>query len=153
MEPSDHSKKSRKALISFLVFWLKDSDYQWRKVDGEGTGPIAPKRLCFNNPRLNIWADQGKVVVLGGPFKLDPSSRYSVDSTSFKMAERIYNISVGLFAYFGPYVFQISALFLRREHAEAFSLIKPGVNFLISAIVSCLLLGELLLPQTMMNVV
>eukprot|EP00957_Ditylum_brightwellii_P109857 8379322-Ditylum_brightwellii.AAC.1 len=44
------------------------------------------------------------------------------------MDECIVGISVGLFAYFGPYVVQISALFLGEGHAEEVSLIKPGKN-------------------------
>eukprot|EP00957_Ditylum_brightwellii_P118430 9032550-Ditylum_brightwellii.AAC.1 len=38
---------------------------------------------------------------------------------------RIRRISVALFAYFGPYVVQISALFLGFGHAEEVSLVKP----------------------------
>jgi len=57
---------------------------------------------------------------------------------SFKMNTRIFRISVGLFAYFGPYVVQISALFLGRGHAEEVSLIKPGVNFLTMESISML---------------
>mmetsp|Transcript_7214 Transcript_7214/g.9251 ORF Transcript_7214/g.9251 Transcript_7214/m.9251 type:complete len:104 (+) Transcript_7214:2-313(+) len=54
------------------------------------------------------------------------------------MATRIYGISVGLFAHFGPYVVQISALFLGDKHAEEICLIKPGVNFLSMEIISML---------------
>ena len=48
-------------------------------------------------------------------------------------------ISVGLFAYFGPNVVQISALFLGcgREKEEV-SLIKRGVNFLTMESISML---------------
>ena len=88
------------------------------------------ERLCLSNKRLNIWANQSKVVILDGPFELDPSWRYSVDMMSFRVDTRIVGIAVGLFAYFGPYVVQISALFLGYNHAEEVSLIKPGVNFL-----------------------
>eukprot|EP00957_Ditylum_brightwellii_P093525 7121725-Ditylum_brightwellii.AAC.1 len=108
------------------------------EIYGEGTAPIAPKRLCLNNKRLNIWADLNKAVVLDGPFELDPSLRYSVDSTSLRMDESIFGISVGLFAYFGPYMVQISALFLGDEHAKYVSLIKPGVNFLTMESISML---------------
>mmetsp|Transcript_12673 Transcript_12673/g.18731 ORF Transcript_12673/g.18731 Transcript_12673/m.18731 type:complete len:243 (+) Transcript_12673:2-730(+) len=108
-----------------------------KAIDGEGTVVIAPERLCLNNKRLNIWAHQDKAVVLDGPFKLDPSQRYSVDSMGLKMATRIYGISVGLFAYFGPYVVQISALFL-GYHSEEVSLIRPGVNFLTMESISML---------------
>jgi len=80
------------------------------EIDGEGTAPISPKRLCLNNKRLNIWAGQNKAVILDGPFELDPSRRYSVDLMNLKMDNGIYSISVGLFAYFGPYVVQISVL-------------------------------------------
>ena len=100
--------------------------------------PIAPERLCLNNKRLNIWANQSKAVILDGPFELDPSWRYSVDLMSFKMAWYIERISVGLFAYFGPYVAQISALFLGYYHAEEVSLIKPEVNFLTMESISML---------------
>eukprot|EP00957_Ditylum_brightwellii_P154556 11763046-Ditylum_brightwellii.AAC.1 len=79
-----------------------------------------------------------KAVILDGPFELDPSWRYSVDLMSFKMAQSIVDISVGLFAYFGPYVVQISALFLGHSHAEEVSLIKPGVNFLTMESISML---------------
>jgi len=109
-----------------------------KTIDGEGTAPVAPKRLCLNNKRLNIWANQDKAIVLDGPFKLDPSRRYSVDSMSLKMATRITSISVGLFAYFGPYMVQISALFLGMYHTEEVSLIKPGVNFLTMESISML---------------
>jgi len=109
-----------------------------KKIDGEGIAPIAPERLCLNNKRLNIWADQNKAVILDGPFELDPSLRYSVDLMSFMMTERITSISVGLFAYFGPYMVQISALFLGYGHAEEVSLIKPGVNFLTMESISML---------------
>eukprot|EP00957_Ditylum_brightwellii_P168747 12844036-Ditylum_brightwellii.AAC.2 len=54
------------------------------------------------------------------------------------MAERIWEISVGLFAYFGPYVVQISALFLGKYHEEEASLIRPGVNFLTMESISML---------------
>mmetsp|Transcript_26415 Transcript_26415/g.38633 ORF Transcript_26415/g.38633 Transcript_26415/m.38633 type:complete len:110 (+) Transcript_26415:150-479(+) len=57
---------------------------------------------------------------------------------SFKMNTRIFRISVGLFAYFGPYVVQISALFLGYDHEEEVSLIKPGVNFLTMESISML---------------
>jgi len=110
-----------------------------REIDGKGTAPISPERLCLNNKRLNIWADQRKAMILDGPFELDPSRRFSVNLMSFKMAQRIDSISVGLFAYFGPYVVQISALFLgynRKE--EEVSLIKPGVNFLTMESISML---------------
>jgi len=109
-----------------------------KEIDGEGMAPIAPERLCLNNKRLNIWANQNKAVILDGSFELDPSRRYSVDLMSLKMAERIFEISVGLFAYFGPYVVQISALFLGDGHAEEVSLIKPGVNFLTMESISML---------------
>mmetsp|Transcript_13782 Transcript_13782/g.20366 ORF Transcript_13782/g.20366 Transcript_13782/m.20366 type:complete len:127 (+) Transcript_13782:1-381(+) len=78
-------------------------------------------------------------MILDGPFELDPSRRYSVDLMSFRVDTRISKISVGLFAYFGPYVVQISALFLgynRKE--EEVSLIKPGVNFLTMESISML---------------
>mmetsp|Transcript_34352 Transcript_34352/g.45971 ORF Transcript_34352/g.45971 Transcript_34352/m.45971 type:complete len:125 (-) Transcript_34352:41-415(-) len=77
-------------------------------------------------------------MILDGPFELDPTRRYSVNSMSFKMARRIGGISVGLFAYFGPYVVQISALFLGECHAGEVSLIKPGVNFLTMESISML---------------
>mmetsp|Transcript_34359 Transcript_34359/g.45976 ORF Transcript_34359/g.45976 Transcript_34359/m.45976 type:complete len:126 (-) Transcript_34359:100-477(-) len=77
-------------------------------------------------------------MILDGPFELDPTRRYSVNSMSFKMARRIGGISVGLFAYFGPYVVQISALFLGYDHEEEVSLIKPGVNFLTMESISML---------------
>mmetsp|Transcript_13773 Transcript_13773/g.20355 ORF Transcript_13773/g.20355 Transcript_13773/m.20355 type:complete len:126 (+) Transcript_13773:1-378(+) len=77
-------------------------------------------------------------MILDGPFELDPSRRFSVNLMSFKMAQRIERISVGLFAYFGPYVVQISALFLGRWHEEEVSLIKPGVNFLTMESISML---------------
>eukprot|EP00957_Ditylum_brightwellii_P070384 5347218-Ditylum_brightwellii.AAC.1 len=54
------------------------------------------------------------------------------------MAQRIIGISVGLFAYFGPCVVQISALFLGYSYAEEVSLIKPGVNFLTMESISML---------------
>mmetsp|Transcript_26414 Transcript_26414/g.38632 ORF Transcript_26414/g.38632 Transcript_26414/m.38632 type:complete len:115 (+) Transcript_26414:150-494(+) len=62
---------------------------------------------------------------------------------SFKMNTRIFRISVGLFAYFGPYMVQISALFLEGVflldgQAEEVSLIKPGVNFLTMESISML---------------
>jgi len=109
-----------------------------KEIDGKGTTPTAPERLCLNNKRLNIWANENKAVILDGPFELDPSRRYSVDSTGLKIATRIKGISVGLFAYFGPYVVQISALFLGYHHAEEISLIKPGVNFLTMESISML---------------
>jgi len=108
-----------------------------REIDGEGRDLIAPTRLCLNNKRLNIWAHQDKAVILDGPFELDPSLRYSVDLMSFRV-DLIEEISVGLFAYFGPYVVQISALFLGYHHAEEISLIKPGVNFLTMESISML---------------
>mmetsp|Transcript_13780 Transcript_13780/g.20363 ORF Transcript_13780/g.20363 Transcript_13780/m.20363 type:complete len:118 (+) Transcript_13780:1-354(+) len=77
-------------------------------------------------------------MILDGPFELDPSRRYSVDLMSFRVDMCIRRISVGLFAYFGPYVVQISALFLGRNHAEEVSLIKPGVNFLTMESISML---------------
>mmetsp|Transcript_13781 Transcript_13781/g.20365 ORF Transcript_13781/g.20365 Transcript_13781/m.20365 type:complete len:126 (+) Transcript_13781:1-378(+) len=77
-------------------------------------------------------------MILDGPFELDPSRRYSVDLMSFRVDTRISKISVGLFAYFGPYVVQISALFLGRWHEEEVSLIKPGVNFLTMESISML---------------
>jgi len=73
---------------------------------------FVPTSLIFSLDSLNFWADQGKAVVLDGPFKLDPSWRYLVDSMILKIATRIVNIFVGLFAHFGPYIVQISALFL-----------------------------------------
>jgi len=57
---------------------------------------------------------------------------------SFRVDTRIEGISVGLFAYFGPYVVQISALFLGWNHAEEVYLIKPGVNFLTMESISML---------------
>eukprot|EP00957_Ditylum_brightwellii_P055320 4193013-Ditylum_brightwellii.AAC.1 len=57
---------------------------------------------------------------------------------SFRVDMRIVVISVGLFAYFGLYVVQISALFLGGSHAEEVSLIKPGVNFLTMESISML---------------
>jgi len=107
-------------------------------INNKRTDPISPERLCLNNKRLNIWADQNKVVVLDGPFELDRSRRYSVDLMSFRVDTRIRGISVGLFAYFGPYLVQISALFLEENHAEKISLIKPGVNFLTMESISML---------------
>eukprot|EP00957_Ditylum_brightwellii_P188445 14345698-Ditylum_brightwellii.AAC.1 len=101
-----------------------------KEIDGEGTTPIALERLCLNNKRLNIWADQGKAVILDGPFELDPSWRYLVDSMTLTVDEHIFGISVGLFVYFGPHMAQISALFLGYGHAEGISLIKLRVNFL-----------------------
>eukprot|EP00957_Ditylum_brightwellii_P001846 142289-Ditylum_brightwellii.AAC.1 len=68
---------------------LKDYKYcvlGQRKIDREGRDLIAPKRLCLNNKRLNILADQNKIVILDGPFELDPSWRYSVDLMSLNMA-------------------------------------------------------------------
>jgi hypothetical protein len=100
------------------------------KIDGKGMTPIVPDRLCLNNKRLNIWANQGKAVILDGPFKLNPSQRYLVDSMSLKMDEHIWGISVGLFTYFGPYMLQILALFLSEYHKKEIFLIKPGINFL-----------------------
>jgi len=109
-----------------------------KEIVGEGMAPIAPKRLCLNNKRLNIWANQDKAVILDGPFVLDPSKRYSVDSTSFKMEGNTGYISVGLFANFGPYIVQISALFVGDHPATEISLIKPGVNFLSMESISML---------------
>eukprot|EP00957_Ditylum_brightwellii_P119036 9079570-Ditylum_brightwellii.AAC.1 len=108
-----------------------------KEINGEGTVPLSPGRLCLNNKRLNIWTDQVKAVIMDGPFGLDPSQRYSVDSMRFKM-DKISGISVGLFAYFGPYMVQISALFLGHGHAEEISLIKPGINFLTMERISML---------------
>eukprot|EP00957_Ditylum_brightwellii_P066137 5018571-Ditylum_brightwellii.AAC.1 len=31
-----------------------------KEIDGERISPIASERLCLNNKRLNIWADQNK---------------------------------------------------------------------------------------------
>eukprot|EP00957_Ditylum_brightwellii_P061543 4670291-Ditylum_brightwellii.AAC.1 len=109
-----------------------------QEINGEVTAPFPPERMCINNKRLNIWANQGKALVLDGSFKLDSSQRYLVDSMSFKMGRHICGISVGLFAYFGPYMVQISALFLGMHHAEEISPIKPGVNFLTMERISML---------------
>uniref|UniRef100_A0A7S4UUQ7 Uncharacterized protein n=1 Tax=Ditylum brightwellii TaxID=49249 RepID=A0A7S4UUQ7_9STRA len=109
-----------------------------KKINGRGTTPMSPDRFCLNNKRLNIWAKQGKAVILDGPFVLDPSKRYSVDSTSFKMEGNTGYISVGLFANFGPYIVQISALFVGDHPATEISLIKPGVNFLSMESISML---------------
>eukprot|EP00957_Ditylum_brightwellii_P098284 7488994-Ditylum_brightwellii.AAC.1 len=56
-----------------------------------------------------------------------------------KMARHICRIAVGIFAYFGPYMVQISALFLGLGHALEVSLIRPGVNFLATESTSMLL--------------
>eukprot|EP00957_Ditylum_brightwellii_P207579 15353595-Ditylum_brightwellii.AAC.1 len=52
--------------------------------------------------------------------------------------KHIVGISVGLFAHFGPYMVQISALFLGIKRAKEVSLIKPGVNFLTMESISML---------------
>eukprot|EP00957_Ditylum_brightwellii_P020433 1540527-Ditylum_brightwellii.AAC.1 len=31
-----------------------------KEIVGKGTDPMAPEKLCLNNKRLNIWANQGK---------------------------------------------------------------------------------------------
>eukprot|EP00957_Ditylum_brightwellii_P105276 8025306-Ditylum_brightwellii.AAC.1 len=54
------------------------------------------------------------------------------------MAWGVERISVGLFANFGPYMVQISALFLGWSREEEISLIKPGVNFLTMESISML---------------
>eukprot|EP00957_Ditylum_brightwellii_P207247 15352122-Ditylum_brightwellii.AAC.1 len=56
------------------------------------------------------------------------------------MANHIAVISAGLFAYFGPYMIQVSALFLGTFHKEGkeVSLIKPRVNFLTMESISML---------------
>jgi len=109
-----------------------------KEIRGEGTAPMPPERLCLNNKRLNIWANQNKAVILDGPFELDPSRRYSVDLMSCKLVNRIGSISIGLFAFFGPYMVQISALLLAIRHAKEVFLIKPGVNFLTMERISML---------------
>mmetsp|Transcript_16107 Transcript_16107/g.23891 ORF Transcript_16107/g.23891 Transcript_16107/m.23891 type:complete len:135 (-) Transcript_16107:18-422(-) len=57
MEPSDHSKKSRKALISFLVFWLKDSDYRCE-------GPVLKLLQSLFN-KMYICQRQTSISVIG----------------------------------------------------------------------------------------
>mmetsp|Transcript_7216 Transcript_7216/g.9586 ORF Transcript_7216/g.9586 Transcript_7216/m.9586 type:complete len:443 (+) Transcript_7216:1-1329(+) len=126
------------AVLEGNFFNCKYRALDQREIDGKGTAPISPERLCLNNKRLNIWADQRKAMILDGPFELERSRRYTVDLMSLKIDEDINSISVGLFAYFGPYVVQISALFLGDDHEKEVSLIKLGVNFLTMESISML---------------
>jgi len=129
-EDHDDFKLISSVLEGNFANW-KHRELGKKVIAGDGTASIAPEKLCLNNKRLNIWANQDKAVVLDGPFKLDPSKMYSVDSVSLKIAMRISGISVGLFAFFGPYMVQISALLLgNRRKEEGISLVKQGVNFL-----------------------
>eukprot|EP00957_Ditylum_brightwellii_P071506 5436370-Ditylum_brightwellii.AAC.1 len=57
---------------------------------------------------------------------------------SYKLVNLIGSISIGLFAFFGPYMVQISALLLAFKHAKEVFLIKPGVNFLTMERISML---------------
>jgi len=109
-----------------------------KEIGGIGTIPMPPARLCLNNKRLNAWGKEEKAVILDGPLYLDSSQRYSVESMSFEMEKRIYGISVGLFAHFGPYMFQLSAQFLGQNHTEDISLIRPQVNYLTMESISML---------------
>eukprot|EP00957_Ditylum_brightwellii_P049031 3720139-Ditylum_brightwellii.AAC.1 len=34
-----------------------------KEINGEGLAPFTPKRLCLNNKRLKMWADQNKAVI------------------------------------------------------------------------------------------
>jgi len=98
-------------------------------------------RLCLNNKMLNLWSKEGKAIVLDGPFELNPYRIYSVDSLYAKMTDHANNISVGICAYFGPYLFQVSARFVGYYDSETIDVITPGINYLTMESISTLPLG------------
>eukprot|EP00957_Ditylum_brightwellii_P189199 14401619-Ditylum_brightwellii.AAC.1 len=71
---TEQSEDDYRLISSVLEGNLSNCKYQAlgkTEIAGEGTATNAPDRLCLNNKRLNIWAEQDKAVVLDGPFKLD----------------------------------------------------------------------------------
>lgn len=102
-----------------------------------------PNRICVNNRDLMVYNPIGDnndecpphlfIQVLAGPYELDTSKRYFVESLHVDLLGGDYSVVVGLFAHVGPYMTEV-ACNLQMEDTSGkdkheLTVVEPGCNY------------------------
>lgn len=94
--------------------FFESNPFSLSKNDFEADLIVKPRQLCLNNRSLNWYASAeapskvgGYAAVVAGPYELDGSKRYFVDTLEMEGMQG-FTGNVGLYAHVGPYLVQVA---------------------------------------------